>query len=55
VEVLAQIKVKNDAEIEEIKRKREKARLQEQMARRARENALAELERARLKEEERRR
>ncbi len=55
VEVLAQIKAKNDAEIEEIKRKREKARLEEQMARRARENALAELERARLEEEERRR
>ena len=55
VEVLAKIKAKNDAEIEEIKRKREKARLEEQMARRARENALAELERARFEEEERRR
>ena len=55
VEALAQIKARNDAEIDELKRKREKARLEEQTARRAREKALAELERVRLEEQERRR
>ena len=55
VEALARIKAKNDAEIEELKLKREEARLEEQTTRRARENALAELERVRLEEQQRRR
>ena len=55
VEALAQIKARNDAEIDELKHKRERARLEEQTARRAREKALAELERVRLEEQERRR
>jgi len=50
---LAQQKAKDDAEMNELKRQREETRLQEQMARIAREQALAELERVRMEQQKR--
>jgi septal ring factor EnvC (AmiA/AmiB activator) len=55
LEALAQIRARNDAEIDKLKRKREETGLEEQVARRAGGDALAALERARLEEQERKR
>lgn len=51
---LTQQKAKDDTEMNELKRQREEARLQEQMARIAREQVLAELERVRMEQQKRR-
>ena len=51
---LAQQKARDDAEMIELKRRREEARLQEQMARIAHEKALAEFEKVRREQRERR-
>lgn len=53
LEALAQIMARNDAEIDKLKRKREEMWLEQQVARRAGEDALTALERARLEEQER--
>lgn len=51
---LAQQKAKDDAEMKELKRQREESRLQEQMARVAREHALAKLKRVQMEQQKRR-
>ncbi len=51
---LARQKAQDDAEMNELKRRREEARLQEQMARVAREKLLAELERVRAEQQKQR-
>lgn len=52
---LQEIKIKDEAEAQELLRKQEEARLQEQAARLVRENAKAELERIRIQEFQQRR